>query len=128
MKNSGAGDRLVSAPGHATSINAVIKSARTCDRGAAFIGRRITDCKPKVGDLVCAPRAEAVGNVTCDNAAGRIYKSHCDILVGVRCAEIDVICGNVANSVTRNTVRTVAGKVVPGPDRKWFVVIEIRRN
>ena len=128
MKKSGAGDRFVYAPAHATYINAAIKSAKAGDRSAAFIGHKITDYKPKVGDLVCAPRAEAVGNVTYDNAVGRSYKSHCDIVVGVRSAEIDVIGGNVANSVTRNTVKTVGGKVVPGPDRKWFVVIENRLN
>jgi hypothetical protein len=42
--------------------------------------------------------------------------------------EIDVIGGNVSNSVTRKTMRTVGGKVVPGPGRPWFVVIENRLN
>ena len=129
MKKSGAGKNFVYAPSHSTYINAAISNAKKGDANAAFVGHKVTEYQPKLGDLVCAPRGKAVNRVNFDNAvAQKGYTSHCDIVVAVRPTEIDVIGGNVSNSVTRNTIRTVGGKVVPGPGRPWFVVIENRLN
>lgn len=129
MKKSGAGIDFKYSPAHSTYIRDAIANGLSRISNAKFVGHRISEYQPKPGDLICAPRAEAVGQVTFENAVRfGPFKSHCDIVVDVRDLEIDVIGGNVSNSVTRNTVKTVDGKIVAGPDRKWFVVIENRLN
>ena len=51
------------------------------------------------------------------------YKSHCDIVVAKRQGEIEVIGGNVAQSVSKKVVSTDgAGRVNAGG--KWFAIIK----
>jgi hypothetical protein len=66
--------------------------------GAKFVGRRITEYRPKEGDVICNSRDKA--NMTYDKAITHDdYDGHCDIVVYVRPGEIGVIGGNVgANS------------------------------
>lgn len=80
---------------------------------------------PRPGDLLCAPRAgtaELVKNFA-DLQRG-FY--HCDIVVGVSNGALEVIGGNVGDSVSRSRAEIDAlGRVVPTAARPWVVVLSI---
>jgi hypothetical protein len=50
--------------------------------------------------------------------------SHCDLVVAKRSNEIDVIGGNVSDSVTKKTLKLDANGKVKDATRPWFVVIK----
>jgi hypothetical protein len=72
-----------------------------------------------VGDLVCAPRQLGV---TYDTEEG--YASHCDLVVAKRINEVDIIGGNVSDSVTKKTLKLDGNGKVKDTSRPWFVVIK----
>lgn len=100
--------------------------------GAArrFVPHGITEYKPQPGDLVCATR-EHLGAPMIRGASDAMFlqnnKLHCDIVVGRQGATLEVIGGNVRNSVSK-TVLTLNAKshLHPIKRRPWFMVIENR--
>lgn len=89
--------------------------------GAAFIPHRINERKPEVGDLICASRAG--GRTTLDNLDRG--PGHCDLVVERRAGEVQVIGGNVHDSVTRSVFPLDAnGFLSPLSGRPLFTVIE----
>lgn len=91
--------------------------------GAAFMPRRLDERKPQVGDLVCASRAG--GSTTLDNLDRG--PGHCDIVVEVRPGEVQVIGGNVHDSVSRSVFPLDgSGFLTPISGRPFFTVIENR--
>lgn len=88
---------------HADYINQAILDR---DSDAAFIAYDIDEYSPQVGDLIAQNREEDEGSeitVTYEDAVNYTYNSHVDIVVAVRPGEIDVIGGNVNNSVDIET-------------------------
>ena len=67
---------------------------------ASYWGYRLNERKPQVGDLVCFDR-DPDKLVDFDHQHGGDYKSHADLVVSVTDKRIEVIGGNVGNSVTR---------------------------
>lgn len=131
MRKAGAGNKFLYSSAHARYIKDAIKNKRDGNTNAAFIGHRITEYSPRVGDLVCAPRSWATESVTYNNALSfNHFPSHCDIVVTVGSNAIDVIGGNVNNSVSKVTLNTVNEKVVQNSQRKWITVIQnnLRNN
>ena len=122
MKKAGAGNKFKYSASHSVYIREAIKNRKNNVPHAGFKGYKINEVAPKVGDLVCASRGKDAGKVGYDTT--RSYSSHCDIVVATRPGEIDVIGGNVKNSVWKRPLKIDSqGKLI---DRKkpWFVVIK----
>jgi hypothetical protein len=119
MKQSGAGNQFQYNASHSVYIRGAIKKRKDQIADAAFIAFKIDEVSPEVGDLVCAPREKGVTYDTTEN-----YISHCDLVVAKRSNEIDIIGGNVSNSVTQKTLKLDANGKVKDSTRPWFVVIK----
>ena len=120
MKQSGAGNQFKYNASHSVYIRDSIKKRKDQVKDAAFIAFKIDEVTPEVGDLVCAPR----GNQTVTYDTTENYISHCDLVVAKRSNEIDIIGGNVSDSVTQKTLKLDANGKVKDTTRPWFVVIK----
>jgi hypothetical protein len=122
MRKARAGNQFVYSSAHYDYIVDAIKKRKDGKTTAPFVGYRLSEATPLLGDLVCASRANAAGKVTFENALtyGR-FPSHCDIVVARRPTAIDVIGGNVSESVTRVTIPLRGGRVSSTNNR--FVLI-----
>lgn len=106
---------------HTIYVERMVDRARA--PGAAFIPRRLDQYKPRVGDLICASRAD--GKTTLDNLDRG--PGHCDIVVEVRPGEVQAIGGNVEDSVSRSVFPLdESGFLSPISARPFFTVIENR--
>lgn len=115
---------------HSDYIRWSISARNNEVKGAAYWGYRIdeAEAKPEVGDLIGYPRAK---NMTKKKALGFFkktggYNSHTDFVVAKRQGEIDVIGGNVRDSVTKKTVAIDANGLVVDKEHFWFVVMKRR--
>jgi hypothetical protein len=68
---------------------------------AGFWCYRINEQCPTSGDIVCWARQSGVDY---DHQANGNYAGHCDIVSGVRPSEVDIIGGNVGDSVSKRTL------------------------
>ena len=119
MKEAGAGDKFVYNPSHSKYITDSIANRKNKNYKAPFVGYRINEVSPKVGDLVCYSRQKGVGYDTKGS-----YKSHCDLVVSVKPNEIEVIGGNVNDSVTKKILRTDSRGRLTDSKYDWFSVIK----
>ena len=119
MKQAGAGNQFKYNASHSVYIRDSIKKRKDQVKDAAFIAFKIDEVSPEVGDLVCAPREKGITYDTTSN-----YISHCDLVVAKRSNEIDIIGGNVSDSVTQKTLKLDANGKVKDTTRPWFVVIK----
>jgi hypothetical protein len=98
--------------------------------GRYFVPRRIVDYSPNPGDLVCASRggyrpAAFNGYVRPDALEG--LSAHCDLVVAKNGQTLDVIGGNVRNSVSKSTLELDGqGRLQPVPRRPWFLILQNR--
>lgn len=133
MKQSGAGDQFKYSVRHATYI---VDAVRNRDNpNASFRGYpavKIKDypidpIRPSVGDLICAPRGKNAGLTYPQIIDQGDFESHCDIVVAKNNNQLEVIGGNVGDSVAKTIVSLDdQGHIkVTKPDfRPWFVVIK----
>jgi hypothetical protein len=113
------------ATAHSRYIHFALQNRVHNTPGAAFVGRRLTEYKPKVGDLVCTSREGA--NMTFDKAIKqKDYTSHCDIVVYVWPGEIGTIGGNVSDSVAMKILKIGAGGFLTDKTAPWFAILENR--
>jgi hypothetical protein len=78
---------------------------------------------PKVGDLVCVSRSNAVTGF----AELRRGPYHCDLVVSLEPGEIEIIGGNVGDAVSlRRCEVGERGLLKPRDDQPWVAVIEQR--
>ncbi|BBL71706.1 hypothetical protein MoryE10_23120 [Methylogaea oryzae] len=95
--------------------------------GGRFVARDARRYAPKPGDLICAPRGEGFVDVVSSFQRLRRGAYHCNIVVAARPGELDVIGGNVLDSVSlTHAALDAEGRVLPTADRPWVVVIEQR--
>ncbi len=118
-KEAGFGERFRYSPLHATYIRDSILARKSEDPDAAYWGYRLSERAPQVGDLVGYARQ---GGITFDYQPSR-YFSHTDLVVAVRPNEIDVIGGNVRDSVTLKTLSTDEQGLLIDKNQRWFVVM-----
>ena len=112
---------------HATYLIWAIKNQKR-NKAAAYWGYRIDDSKalPDVGDLIgCATEK----HLTRDQVLAYFdktesYHSHADIVVAKRDGEIDVIGGNVMDSVTKKTLALNRKGQLVDNKHYWFVVLK----
>ena len=103
---------------HSKYIREYVKNRKE-GKNATFVAYRLNEKPAEVGDLVCYSRESSKDLY--DRTSG--YKSHCDIVVAKRPNEIEVIGGNVNQSVTKKILSTdQMGRVVMGG--KWFAIIK----
>jgi len=122
MRMAGAGNRFPYAPSHSDYINA----ART--RGdLAITALPIAGYAPQLGDLICMWRANHP--VRFEDLPAGPFPGHCDIVVGQRPGSIpgtiDVIGGNVDNTVALKHVPVDPAGHVNDPDYPYFVVLKV---
>ena len=99
---------------HATYIHAAIMH-RQRNRDAPFWGFRLSEDAPALGDLVCRNRSG--GTITFDRAAASDgFISHCDLVVQIGEGFVDVVGGNVGDSVrTRRCDTDHSGHLIGPP-------------
>jgi hypothetical protein len=101
MRTAGAKTKFNYAEGHARFISLAIIAQKKQDTGAGFWCYRLNEKKPDIGDIVCFSRAEGIDY---DHQNGGQYKAHSDLVVAVSTTQIEVIGGNVGDSVTRRPI------------------------
>jgi hypothetical protein len=115
---------------HSDYIRWSIRARKDNVQSATYWGYRIDEAEavPEVGDLVGYPRATGMTTKKAlgffDKTGG--YNSHTDLVVAKRQGEIDVIGGNVRDSVTLKTLATNANGRVIDNQHFWFVVMKRR--
>lgn len=119
MREAGLAELFYFSEWHAHYINQAIDGRAYRDNNLAFWGYRLSERAPQVGDMVGYRRQEGVSF----EDRPEVYKSHCDLVVAVRPGEIDVIGGNVQDSVTLKTLQTDAEGKLIDPNQQWFVVM-----
>ncbi|QGZ90941.1 DUF2272 domain-containing protein [Microcystis aeruginosa] len=119
MTKAGAADKFKRDASHSVYIRDSVKKRKDQVINAPFVAFKIDEVTPEIGDLVCAPRQSGVTYDTTDN-----YISHCDLVVAKRTNEIDIIGGNVSDSVTQKTLKLDTNGKVKDTTRPWFVVIK----
>jgi hypothetical protein len=98
--------------------------------GRWFVPRRIADYSPEPGDLICASRGNSRpstfgGYASAASLSGT--NGHCDLVVGKSGRTLEVIGGNVRNSVSKSTLELDAqGRLQPVPRRPWFLILQNR--
>jgi hypothetical protein len=91
--------------------------------GARFATRDPLRYAPRVGDLVCISRSDAVTGF----AALRRGPYHCDLVIAANAGEIEVVGGNVGDVVALARFPVdERGLLAPRDDRPWVAVIEQR--
>jgi hypothetical protein len=102
--------------------------ANANDPDAVFIPHTIEQYKPKPGDLACAMRSkywplDAIKELPVSLSS----RLHCDIVVETNGKTLQVIGGNVRNSVSK-TVLTLSedGYLQLTSPKPWFLIIENR--
>jgi hypothetical protein len=99
MRKAGAGSAFAYNAAHGPYIRAA-RENRYAGNDNPFRAFRISEASPRPGDIVCNSR-NATKNF--DRIDGPGY--HCDVVVERRANEIDVIGGNVSDTVGKKTLR-----------------------
>jgi len=119
MKKSGAGKDFKYSANHSDYIRDSIDNRKKGNTSKPFVGYKIDEYAPSIGDLICYTRNS---NVNYDTKTK--YASHCDIVVGVRPNRIDVIGGNVGDSVSKATYKTNSRGLLFNNSKPFFTVIK----
>lgn len=119
MKRAGAKSNFKYSASHSEYIRDSIQN-RLQGLKKGFIGYRISEKPLKVGDLICYSREDMADmyNVTTP------YKSHCDIVVKVNKGSVEVIGGNVNQSVSKKILKTDSDGYLVDKNYKWFALIK----
>jgi len=101
-RTAGAGQRFRYSSQHSVYISQAIRDLKQKREEAGYWCWRLNELKPSVGDLVCWARQSGIDY---DHQNNGDYAGHCDIVVAVAASEVEVIGGNVGDSVTRRPLR-----------------------
>ena len=130
MRMAGAGHRFPYSSTHADYINAARRHAIGELPTLAIRAERPEQYPPQRGDLICMWRGRRP--VRYDDLPTGLFPGHCDIVVAQQPGSLDVIGGNVDNSVSIKHIPVTAdgrlanpdGTIVD-PDHPWFVVLRV---
>jgi predicted chitinase len=106
MRTAGAGDRFNYSPQHSVYIFRAIKDLLQGKPQAGYYCYQLREWKPQVGDLVCWARREGIDY---QHQNGGDYPGHCDVVVEVGADQVQVVGGNVGDSVTKRPLALNAG-------------------
>ncbi len=126
MRMAGAGRRFPYSSTHSDYINA----ARQGGSGLVISAHPPESYAPQRGDLICYSRTRRPIRYA-ELPTGR-FPGHCDLVVATRPGLLDVIGGNVDNSVsmkhvpvTTNGLLANPDGTIVDPDNAWFVVLRV---
>lgn len=128
--------RFASSAAHRVYVAAAKRGRVAADSSSAYWAYRISEAAPEVGDLVCKARTDASGRcsrVTYDTVddARELWPLHCDFVTAVRPGQIDVIGGNLGNSVKVKTVHTDGRGFLPAREPggcQFIAVLKLRET
>jgi hypothetical protein len=130
MRMAGAGHRFPYSSTHADYINAARRHAAGELPNVAINAERPERYPPQRGDLICMWRGRQP--IRYDDLPTGRFPGHCDIVVAVRPGSLDVIGGNVDDSVSMKHIPvsadgrlTAPDGTIVDPDHPWFVVIRV---
>ena len=126
MRKAGAGNRFPYSSTHSDYINAAARH----DAGIVVGAERPESYAPQRGDLICMWRGRRPIHYT-DLPTDR-FPGHCDLVITPNPGSLDVIGGNVDNSVSLKHVPVTldghladpSGAIVD-PNYPWFVVLRV---
>jgi hypothetical protein len=110
MKDAGAGPKFKYSDQHSQYISQAIRDHLQNNAAAGYWGWRLNEAKPAIGDIVCWGRESGVDY---DHQKQGNYAGHSDVIVAVADGAVDIIGGNVGNSVTRRPLATDNGFLKP---------------
>jgi peptidoglycan hydrolase-like protein with peptidoglycan-binding domain len=119
MRKAGAGNDFKYSASHSV-YTAAAKENRLHGNNNPFKAYRTNEISTRVGDLVC--KARAGSGATYDTIRPGMT-THCDVVVAVQPDGLEVVGGNVSNSVSRGRVRVDAAGHLTDPN--YFAVIRI---
>lgn len=122
MKEAQMGDDFPYSIRHSEYIVHSIKNRKENVEDAAIVGYQLDEYAPEVGDLVCYSREKNISY----NSVGN-FKSHCDLVVYKQRDRIEVIGGNVDDSVSLKVLYLDADGNLNDVSKPWFVVIKVNR-
>ena len=105
---------------HSRYIREYVKNRKEGNLKAPFVAYRLNEQPVAVGDLVCYSRESSTDMY--DKTGS--YKSHCDIVVKKRPNEIEVIGGNVNQSVSKKVLAIDNRGIMENKSGKWFAIIK----
>jgi hypothetical protein len=108
MRTAGAGARFHYASEDSVCISQAIIDKLNGNPAAGFCGVRLAEEKPAVGDIVCWARQPGI---TYDNLNGGVYAARCDLVLSVAANQIEIVGGDIGDSVTRRTLTLENGLV-----------------
>ncbi|WP_295386080.1 DUF2272 domain-containing protein [uncultured Thiodictyon sp.] len=121
-------DQFQRATAHSVYLASLIDQA--VFPGRIFIPRRVADYSPDPGDLICAPRGGAHPSGADGYTSPWMLQgvnTHCDLVVAKSGQRLEVVGGNVRNSVSRTTLELDGrGHLRALPRRPWFLIMENR--
>jgi len=98
--------------------------------GRYFVPRRLADYSPEPCDLICAVRGAshvATFNGYTSTSMLQDVSAHCDLVVGKTGQTLEVIGGNVRNSVSKTSLELDSqGHLQPTHKRPWFLIMQNR--
>jgi predicted chitinase len=106
MRSAGAGGRFTYSPQHSVYIFRAIKDLLQARPQASYYCYQLREWKPQVGDLVCWARRDGIDY---HHQNGGDYPGHCDVVVEVGGEEVQIVGGNVGNSVTKRPLKLTEG-------------------
>jgi hypothetical protein len=122
MRKAGAGDDFKYSASHSSYIRQARKN-REQNSSNPFKAYRLNEKKPELGDLVCYYRGTTSNDPFDRNSS---YQSHCDIVVAKEDNKIEVIGGNVGDSVSKKVVELDDDGFVKKKGKKWFAIIKTK--
>jgi hypothetical protein len=124
-RTAGAGQRFRYSSQHSVYIFQAIRDLKQKREEAGYWGWRLNELKPSVGDLVCWARQ---GGIDYDHQNNGDYAGHCDIVVAVSANEVEVMGGNVGDSVTRRPLRLDQNGFLIGGEHGGEVLFGLMQN
>jgi len=126
MRTGGAGDAFLYSGRHSVYISRAIQDRQNGNAASSFLGFRLTEYPPQIGDLVCWAREPGISynNQHLDAHGQGAYEGHCDLVVAVNDGNVEVIGGNVSLSVSRRHLATDrGGHLLPHGNTEYLIAV-----
>jgi len=120
-------DQFRRADAHWVYLNEMMRKDARGQGG--FVPHRLNHYRPTRGDLICAYREplQRIRWLETMNELPPATRLHCDVVVYRARTYLEVIGGNVRNSVSKTIVPLdLQGDLRPTPQRHWFLAVEMK--
>jgi hypothetical protein len=131
MRIAGAGNRFPFAPSHWEYIDAGRRAADGTGN-TVVLAERPEAYAPRPGDIICMGRGRA-RELRYEHLPAGPFPAHCDIVVRTLPGGLDVVGGNVRDTVAMKRVPTTGERMLATPDgavldtrHPWMAVLRLR--